>query len=231
MRVVVHVAARVEWEALLGVLPDLPPAEPCPVGITTQLTLPDSSHDVIFLRGGVGKIHAAAASQYAILRWQPDLYSLIGTAGAVASDLHELDLVLITHAFVHDMDVALAPVADRLMREHTTHLPDHWADCAFPFPLRRGSAATGDGDITAANIADLRARFQATVADWETAAIAKVCAANNVPALLIRGVSDRPNAPADEQHQRFLINTPRVMSRAWQCLVAGIAHWARAAYD
>lgn len=223
MRVVVHVAARIEWQALLILLPGLPPVRACPVGEYTMYA-PDNGVEYVLLRGGVGKIHAAAASQYAILRWQPDLYSLIGTAGAVDSDLAELDLVLITRALVHDMQVGLAPVAATLAREHTTDLPDHWADCAFPYPIRRGTAATGDADVTAHNIATLRARYEATVADWETAAVAKVCAANSTTALLIRGVSDRPDAPPDTQHRSFLLNTPLVMERAWATLLAGVQH-------
>jgi adenosylhomocysteine nucleosidase len=223
MRVIVHVAARIEWKALLVLLPGLPPVRACPVGEYTMYA-PDNGVEFVLVRGGVGKIHAAAASQYAILRWQPDLYGLIGTAGAVDPDLAELDLVLVTRALVHDMLVGLAPVAATLAREHTTDLTDHWGDCVFPYPLRRGTAATGDADVTAHNINALRSRYQATVADWETAAIAKVCAANNTPALLIRGVTDRPYGPTEEQHRRFLLNTPLVMERAWETLLVGIEH-------
>jgi adenosylhomocysteine nucleosidase len=224
MRVIVHVAARIEWQALLILLPGLPPVRACPVGEFTTYMPDGDSLEFVLLRGGVGKIHAAAASQYAILRWKPDLYGLIGTAGAVDPDLAELDLVLVTRALVHDMQVGLAPVAATLAREHTTDLTDHWEHCTFPYPLRRGIAATGDADVTAHNIAALRSRYQATVADWETAAIAKVCAANNTPALLIRGVSDRPDSPPDTQHQRFLLNTPLVMERAWETLLVGVEH-------
>ncbi len=225
MRVIAHIAARIEWQALLILLPGLPPVRACPGGEFTTYTPAGSDLEFVLLRAGVGKIHAAAASQYALMRWQPDLYGLIGTAGAVDLDLAELDLVLITRALVHDMQVGLAPVAATLAREHTTDLTDHWAECAFPYPLRRGTAATGDADVTAQNIDALRARYQATVADWETAAVAKVCAANNTAALLIRGVTDRPDAPAQEQYQRFLLNTPLVMERAWATLLTGAHHY------
>jgi adenosylhomocysteine nucleosidase len=224
MRVIAHVAARIEWQALLILLPGLPPVRACPVGEYTSFAPEGTDLEVILLRGGVGKIHAAAASQYAILRWQPDLYGLIGTAGAVDPGLAELDMVLITRALVHDMHVGLAPVAAILDREHTTDLADLWHDCAFPYPLRRGTAATGDADVTAHNIAALRSRYQATVADWETAAVAKVCAANDTAALLIRGVTDQPDGPTEAQHQRFLLNTPLVMERAWANLLAGAIH-------
>src|SRR6185295_1016902 len=105
-----------------------------------------------------------------------------------------------------------------LMLHHTTELPGPWDERAFPFPTRRGTLLTGDGDVRAANVGRFRKRFTALAADWESGAVAKVCALNQVPCLILRGVSDIPAGPPAGQFARYRANTPHVMARLWETL-------------
>jgi nucleoside phosphorylase len=230
MHIVAHVPARGEWRALLELLPNLPPVVSLPVGeyTTTHLPAPHQDVTVVLLRGGVGKINAAASTQYAILTWKPALYGVIGTAGAVDPTLEELDMVLATRTIVHDLNPHLAPTTSTLLTDHTIELPHLWEGCKLPFPVRHGVVVTGDMDVTHANVEPLRERHSATIADWESGAIAKVCAMNETPCLIVRGVTDRPSTAPEEQYARFRANTPLVMARAWQVLLACAVHTVQA---
>lgn len=227
MHLVAHVPARREWRALLELLPDLPPATEVPVGeyTTTRLPPPHDHVTVVLLRGGVGKISAAASAQYAILSWRPALYAVLGTAGGVDETLEELDVVIATRTLIHDLSPQLSPRRSMLIADHTIDLPHLWDDCVLPFPVRYGVVATGDVDVTHVNVASLRERHAATIADWESGAVAKVCAMNATPCLIVRGVTDRPSAPPAEQYERFRTNIPLVMARTWQVLLACGAHF------
>jgi adenosylhomocysteine nucleosidase len=231
MHIVAHVPARGEWRALLELVPNLPPVEALPVGeyTTTHLPAPHADVTVVLLRGGVGKINAAASTQYAILTWQPALYAVIGTAGAVDPSLEELDVVLATRTIVHDLNPHLAPTTSTLLTDHTIELASLWDGCELPFPVSNGVVVTGDMDVTHANVGPLRERHSATIADWESGAVAKVCAMNQTPCLIVRGVTDRPSTPPEEQYARFRANTPLVMARAWQVLLACAAHYVQGA--
>lgn len=229
MHIIAHVPARREWHALLELLPDLPPATEVPVGeyTTTRLAPPHDDVTVVLLRGGVGKISAAASAQYAILTWRPALYAVLGTAGGVDETLEELDLVIATRTIIHDLSPQLSPTTSTLIADHTIELPRLWEGCELPFPVRHGVVVTGDVDVTHANVGSLRERHSATIADWESGAVAKVCAMNGTPCLIVRGVTDRPSAPPAEQYERFRTNIPHVMARTWQVVLACGAHYAR----
>lgn len=226
MRVVVHIPARAEWRALLAVLPPHPPSQTLPIGegFTLAWTRDTLPMDLFVLRGGVGKTRAAASAQYAICTWQPDLYLVLGTAGAVDPTLQELDLIWATDTLIADFQHGLtSTTSNSLITDHQTHCTEDWSACSFPLPVRPGVIATSDGDVTQHNAAWLRTTFAATLADWESGAIALVCAMNAIPWLILRGVSDTPTAPTDQQYQRYQHNTPLVMQRLWSLVPSVLA--------
>jgi adenosylhomocysteine nucleosidase len=218
MRIVVHIPARAEWRALLHELPTQAPSQRVPVGevITFDWSPNTSPIELIVLRGGVGKIRAAASTQYAICTWQPDLYLVLGTAGAVDPNVQELDLVWANQTIISDFQHGLTTTGvNTLITDHQMRCPHDWSACVFPLPVRPGVIATADGDVTHHNVSWLHTTFAATIADWESGAIAYVCAVNAIPWLILRGVSDVPTTPPDHQYQRFQHNTPIVMQRLW----------------
>ena len=227
MNIVAHIPARSEWRGLLAAVPGLPPATTIPVGEYTTYWLPSPyAHvHIIVMRGGVGKIHAAASTQYAILTWRPVLYTVLGTAGAVSPHLQELDLILATRTIVHDFNPHIAPGGNTLIADHTIDLPPLWDQCLFPFPMQHGVITTGDMDVTQQNVERLRVHYNAAIADWESGAIAKVCSLNQLPCVIVRGVTDIPTRTPDEQYQRYRHNTPVVMHRAWQTILVCIQHY------
>jgi nucleoside phosphorylase len=83
---------------------------------------------------------------------------------------------------------------------------------------------SADRDLTAAGLREMEAQYQPVVADWESGAIAWVAHKNNMPLLILRGVSDLVSgekAEAQGNLQLFQDNTVRVM----QDLVAALPKW------
>jgi adenosylhomocysteine nucleosidase len=227
VHIVVQISARGEWRALLAYLPGLPPTTAVPVGeyTTYPLPAPHAHFEIVLLRGGVGKINAAASAQYALLTWRPPLYIVLGTAGAVDPRLAELDLILATRTIVHDLNPHLSPNDNTLIVDHTVDLPPLWDRCVFPFPIQRGVITTGDLDVTRENVERLRTLYNATIADWESGAVAKVCTMNQTACLILRGVTDTPTSAPTDQFQRYRQNTPEVMARLWQTMLVCVHHY------
>jgi adenosylhomocysteine nucleosidase len=220
MRAVVHIAARREWRSFCDAIPAAS-STPLPIGeyFAHTLSIASSAVELICLRGGVGKIRAAASTQYAICTWQPQLYLVLGTAGAVDPTLNELDLVVATRTLIHDFQLALTSVtANTIVTDHTIDTPIDWTACPFPVPVRPGVIATGDMDVTSQNVARLRTTYGATIADWESGAVALTCALNHIPWIILRGVSDTPGDAPEVQIDRYRHNTPIIMERLWSLL-------------
>jgi len=219
-RIIVHISSRAEWHAVLALLPTPESMLQSPVGAFFDYTwlLPGETVPAVVLHGGAGTISAAASTQYALLTWRPNLYVVLGTCGAVDPTLGELDIVLGTRTVVYDVDSAA------MRASLTIELPGGWESVRFPFPVRTGLIATGDQDIRPANVEGLRSRFSPLVADWESGAVAKICAMNDTPCLILRGVSDVPLGSYEEQSERYRENTPEVMRRLWQNLTACLEH-------
>ena len=221
MDIVVQISTQTEWDALLALLDPAPSVEQTPLGACIRYTWMHGLTPVsgVLMHGGVGKIMAAASTQWAALVWQPRCLVLIGTCGAVDPAMRELDLVCATHTVVHDIAI------EHIVRVLTTELEQHWQGLPTPHPVHEGMIVSGDMAITAHNVEGIRARHAALAADWESGAVAKICALNNVPCIVLKGISDTPDTTdVDDQFQRYRRNTPPVMERCWQVLDSWIAH-------
>lgn len=221
MRVVIHIPARSEWRAILALLPEIFTTQLVPVGEYGLLSWPaeQPQHELMLLRGGVGKIRAAASTQYAICTWRPDFYIVMGTAGAVDPALQELDLIWASQTLITDFRLGLtSTTTSTLTSDHQVTCPHDWAACTFGLPVKPGLVATADADVTHETVAGLYEDFQASIADWESGAVAYICALNAIPWLVLRGVSDTPTQLPDHQFERYRHNTPLVMQRLWSLL-------------
>ena len=163
---------------------------------------------LVVLVGGVGKVAAAIAAQYACDVFKPRCLLSIGLAGGLESDVRPGQVVVATGAVQHDMDgrpltdtrgmipglglsiIAADPaVAEKLLRaarlesKHTTS----------------GLVLTGDQIVTARAVRDALARDfpDATCLDMETAAVAQVAHQNGVPWSALRVMSDSADESFD----------------------------------
>jgi adenosylhomocysteine nucleosidase len=182
---VVLVSAGGEWDAVLSFYQ--PTCRPSPYGnyFVTHL----GEQPAVILHGGWGKIAAAASTQYAIQRWQPQQVINLGTCGGFADLVQHGEILLANRTLVYDIDEKMGD-PQQALAYYTTSIDLSWLPEPYPQPVRLACLVSADRDLDPADIASLHARFGAIAADWESGAIAWVARRNNVRCLILRGVTD-----------------------------------------
>ena len=177
---------------------------------------------ITLVLSGIGKVHAAAATQLVIDRYAPDALFSCGTAGALDSRCQIGDLVIGKTTIQHDYGFVLPETFIQYglhvgkTNGKRTYFKEFPADAALlriaeacqqnwqnPSQLFSGSILTGDQVIFSTEKRHALARqFDALAVEMESAAIAQVCLMHDVPFLAIRGISDHADEsfPVDISH-------------------------------
>jgi 5'-methylthioadenosine nucleosidase len=176
----------------------------------------------------IGPVYAAWALTRAIAAQRPDLVVNMGTAGGFAAQgLGIADLVLARDTMFHDARVAL-PGFDAVARAHTRLSPsDAQLDAlAAAIDARVGLASSGSSlDATDGEMA-LFARTRTLAKDMELAALASVCAAERLPLVSLKGVTDlvdHAHAGGEPAHEAFVRNLERTCARLAEAAPALLA--------
>ena len=224
---VVLISANAEWQPVRARFPDAPRIS-TPYGDALTVTLAavgGRPSAVVLFHGGWGKIDAAASTQYAIDRWRPKLLLNLGTCGGFAGDVAAGTLLLADFTLVYDIIEQMGD-PDEALAYYAKEIDLSWLRGLLPLPVRRELLISADRDIVGAEIADLRARFGAIAADWESGAIAHVAARNGVRCLILRGVTDLVSADDGEAYGRpelFAARTETIMARLLETLPEWLA--------
>ena len=158
-------------------------------------------HDqaIVFLHGGWGKVAAAGSTQYAIDRWQPKRIINLGTCGGFSGHVERGTLILAQKTIIYDIIEQMKGAAQAI-EKYSVDFDLSWIPDPPPQPVQVGTLLSADRDILAGDIPVLVEKYQAAVADWESGAIAWVCSRNNVPCLILRGVSDLVDVQTGEAY-------------------------------
>lgn len=132
---------------------------------------------------GIGKVNAAAACAYLILRYQPERIFNFGTAGALNSKLKLWDIRQISAAF--EWDKAGGRHIKFACFENIAN------------GVGNASLATGDMPVVAAAERE-KLSILADLADMEGAAIAKICSKFGCPCHGIKIVSDTSDTQTND---------------------------------
>ena len=174
---------------------------------------------VVVVQSGIGKVAAAIGAQVLCDRYGITALINTGVAGGLHPALAVGDIVLGTSAVQHDFDVsALGYVRGYMCTGGDGQTPTVYkADTALCARFRAAAApylgvqkviegpiATGDlfvdsGEVKQSLIRD----FGAAAAEMEGGAIAQVAAANGVPFLIVRAVSDLAEHQANVSYETF----------------------------
>lgn len=220
--VLVIVSANAEWQIVTSYYPDCRLQESV---FNSWFELPISGNKIIFYHGGWGKISAAATAQYAIDRWKPDLMVNLGTCGGMAGRVQAGEVVLATETIVYDICERMGD-AQAAIDYYTTRLDLSWLTEPLPMEVRRTRLISADRDIDPREIRPLMEQFQTCAADWESGAIAWVAARNQLPCLILRGVTDVVDECDGEVYGNFGLFTDRtrgIMTRLLETLPAWLA--------
>ena len=213
---VILISADAEWRPVRARFPDTV-VETTPYGESFAATLATDMQrwSAVFFHGGWGKIDAAAGTQYAIDRWRPRLLINLGTCGGFAGDIAAGEVLLVDFTLVYDILEQMGDPEEALAH-YATAIDLSWLGRPWPLPARQELLVSADRDIVAAEVAELRARYGAIAADWESGAIAHVCARNATRCLILRAVTDLVNHEEGEAYGRpdlFTARAADVMGR------------------
>jgi adenosylhomocysteine nucleosidase len=225
---VIVISAGAEWRPVrerFAAVPTL--TTPYGEAFATRLDAGGRAHKVVFFHGGWGKIDAAAGTQYAIDRWRPPLLVNLGTCGGFAGDIAAGEVLLVDFTLVYDILEQMGD-PDEALAHYATELDLSWLRGPLPMPVRRELLVSADRDIVAGEIPELRGRFGAIAADWESGAIAHVAARNGTRCLILRAVTDlvdheREDGEAYGRPELFATRTEAVMARLLDSLPGWLA--------
>jgi adenosylhomocysteine nucleosidase len=184
-KIIVVISANQEWTAVREMFPQAV-VERSPFGECFDALLPQP---VTFFQGGWGKIAAAASAQYIIDHLSPDLVVNLGTCGGFEGRVALGAVLLAERTLVYDIVEQMGDPA-AAVAHFATRLDLSWLGDSTFDGVQRALLVSADRDLVAGELSQLVERYDAIAGDWESGAIAWVCARNRVRCLILRAVSD-----------------------------------------
>ena len=154
-------------------------------------------NNVIIAGCGIGKVNSAMMTQHLIDKYNVDIIISSGCAGSLTNKLNVLDVIIPSYVTYHDFspervmrysvpDSGNIKVDEKLIaifKETINSMEDvHYVETAI---------CSGDCYVTDATTAEaIVNKTGATVVDMESASIAHVARANDIPFITIRTISD-----------------------------------------
>ena len=156
---------------------------------------------VVVVRSGVGKVNAALCAQLLITKFKITHLINTGVAGALASGLNVLDLVISTEVMYHDVDATnwgyescTVPGMTRTFVSDPSLVNIASLACKKLFPgktIIQGIIASGDQFIGSNEMKNkIKELCNPACVEMEGAAIGHVATVNKIPFVVIRCMSD-----------------------------------------
>ena len=218
-KIAIIVAMQSEFDLVSNILEH---AEPRVIEGAQCLVGELSGKQIILLKSGIGKVNAAMQVTSLIAIMQPNYIINSGVAGGIGEGMHQGDIVVGTEACYHDVwcgegswgqvqgfplkfpaDAYLLDAMKEVNRQQSTDNSQ----------LVFGLICTGDQFISElATLQGIKRNFpDGKAVDMESAAIAQVCYAKQVPFMSLRIVSDTPGMEPDNttQYLDFFAEAPK----------------------
>ena len=214
-RIAIIVAMQSEFNLVSNILEH---AEPREIEGAKALVGELSGKQIILLKSGIGKVNAAMQVTSLIAEMHPDYIINSGVAGGIGEGMHQGDIVVGTEACYHDVwcgegewgQVQGYPLkfsANEHLLEAAKSVVKDNSQLVF------GLICTGDQFISdLATLQGIKRNFpDGKAVDMESAAIAQVCYAKQVPFMSLRIVSDTPGMEPDNttQYLDFFAEAPK----------------------
>jgi adenosylhomocysteine nucleosidase len=220
--IVILISANAEWRVVKSVYPD-EKFQSTPWGECFEKEIPTlkGKVPVIFFHEGWGKVAAAGATQYAIDRWNPEIFINLGTCGGFEGSVKRFETLLIDRTIIYDIKEAMGDSKEAIA-DYSTQLDLSWI--VAPDSIRKTILVSADRDLVPEEIESLKQNYGAIAGDWETGAIAYTCQRNKKKLLVLRGVSDLVSSTGGEAYgnpEVFQNGTEAVMKK----LLTGLPLW------
>ncbi len=195
--VVVLICARSEWRQVVRSFRQ-PACQRSPFGEYFSAQMKNKR--VLLFQCGVGKVSAAAGTQYAIDHFHPNLVINLGTCGGMGAGVCRGEVILANETIIYDIIERMGD-PDEALRDYSTRIDLDFLKTPFPIDVRVARILSADQDIDPNAIENLVTRFNTSVADWESGAIAWTASQNLKKVLILRGVSDLVETSGGEIYQ------------------------------
>jgi len=168
--------------------------------------------DVVLMSCGVGKVRAAARTQYLIDHFRISSIIFTGVAGALNPELAMGDIVVSKEVMEHDFCISGTPELDRSVA-HKYQADSFLINLALAAgerlglgeKMRVGTVLTGDQVVAEKTRKQaLWEMYCGDCVEMEGAAVGMVCWMNEVPFVLIRAISDRADESILKDHPIWL---------------------------
>ncbi len=177
--------------------------------------------DLILCVGGIGKVNAAVSTTRLIEKYNPNVFIMIGVAGALNPDLKIGDIVIAKDAVYHDVNVTplgykLGEVPETgIIWEGDTLLVNKFFNICKNYLKDKkaitGRIASGDQFIASKEKAkEIRKVFNADAIEMETAAFYHTLNLYGKKGVVLRAVSDTADESANIDFPTFLNEVSQV---------------------
>ena len=172
--------------------------------------------NIVLVEAGVGKVNSARVTQILIDNFKVKGIINVGSAGSCNDELEIGDIVIGKNLVQHDFDITafghekgyISNVgqyveSDELLITKIEKTIEKMSN--KDFNIKIGTIASGDIFCTELEMKEkIKEKFDADCIEMEGAAIAQVCKLDNIPFLVIRSISDKPNGQNEITFDKFL---------------------------
>lgn len=206
--IIILICANAEWKAILKFHKNILLLQ-SPFGKYFILANQIVNKEIIFFQTGCGKINSSAASQYVIDNWNPEILVNLGTCGGFENEVIVGDIITVNETVIYDIIEELGTIDDTL-ESYRTKIDISWIESQH-IPLHKTFImVSADKDIDPDDIEELKRKYKAVAADWESGSIAYIAIKNNVKCLIQRGVSDIVGKDTTEIYGNYELFEERV---------------------
>ena len=220
--IVILVSADDEWRVLKQtVQPKEIEFSPFGEWFTQRIAVNNTEVPLVFFQTGCGKIPAAAATQYALDFWGPQLIINLGACGGFEGKARKGDVFIAKRTVVYDVHERSGRQIEQIDK-YATDIDLSWLERPYPMNAAPVVFASGDQDLNPENVGFLNQEYGAVAGDWESGAIAYVAwKKNKVNCLIVREVSDVVGGDGSEIYEdpdSFLESLERIIPRLLRSL-------------
>ncbi|MCQ2770515.1 MAG: 5'-methylthioadenosine/adenosylhomocysteine nucleosidase [Clostridia bacterium] len=172
-------------------------------------------YEVVVTKSGVGKVFAAAGTQTMIMAFNPDCIINMGIAGSLSSRVGIMDVVIGKKLTQYDYDTTAVGDPKSFIQEMgITHvesdaeLVDTISQVTTSLSINHVVGTIVSGDTFIADMDKKRAiheEYDADACEMEGAAIATICAYQNIPFCIVRTLSDGGDSNSHMDYPKFKV--------------------------
>lgn len=172
--------------------------------------------ECILVESGVGKVNSSRTAQILIDKFEIEYIINVGSAAAANDELEIGDIVIGETLVQHDFDITafghkkgyISNIGENVQtnKELIEKFNEKISTIENKnYKIKIGTIASGDIFCTEKEMKEkIKTKFNADAIEMEGAAIAQVCYLDNIPFIIIRSISDKPDGKNNITFEEYL---------------------------